>query len=288
MGHGNGCDRMAVLLEILKWILIVLGILLGVLVILVLSAVFVPVRYKWEMDSRGDGLRYGFCFHWLFYFLTVRKKMEGDFVVLRLCGIPLWRLGGKKTGKESAEEESPGKGKAGEESSGKESAEKRDREEKEPERGKDPEVRKKSEGKKKNLGKKRREKKRFSFDKLSSIMDFVRDSGNRTLIRKIRGEAVKVFRHLSPRKIQGYLRVGTGDPCTTGLLIGGMSLLPVVYQEDFSISPDFEEKVLEGSLRMTGRVQVLFLLRLLLRLYRDRDVKRIFHMGTGKKKKEAA
>ncbi len=266
-------------MEILKWIFIVLGILSGV----VLSAVLVPVRYMWEMDTRGDGLRYGFYFHWLFRFLTVRKKMDGDTVLLRLCGIPLLRPGGEKAGRKKAEKESSGKEKEGEESSGKEKEVKKRSEE-----GKEEERSGGKSDQKRGGEKKKPEKKHFSFDKLSSIMNFVRDSGNRILFRRLRGEAVKVFRHLSPRKIRGYLRVGTGDPCTTGLLIGGMSLLPVVYQEDFSISPDFEEKVLEGSLRMTGRVQVLFLLRVLLRLYRDRDLKRIFHMGTGKKKKEAA
>lgn len=81
--------------------------------------------------------------------------------------------------------------------------------------------------------------------------------------------------------------MGTGDPSTTGMLLGGISLFPVAYQDGLRIVPDFEEKHFEADGFIKGRIRMIYFLRLLHRLYQDRELKALWKQ-INKVKKEAA
>lgn len=78
---------------------------------------------------------------------------------------------------------------------------------------------------------------------------------------------VGLFRHIAPRKIKGRLRYGLGDPAKTGQVTGYMSLLPFVYQKDFSLEPDFYEKIVEGNIYLKGRIILGYVIRIVLKKY---------------------
>lgn len=78
---------------------------------------------------------------------------------------------------------------------------------------------------------------------------------------------VGLFRHIAPRKIKGRLRYGFGDPAKTGQITGYMSLLPFVYQKDFSLEPDFYEKIIEGHIYLKGRIVFGYIARIVLKKY---------------------
>ncbi len=132
----------------------------------------------------------------------------------------------------------------------------------------------------------------FIFYKLSSIIDIVRDRAPRRTIKRLVKEVVRMIRYVGPKKISGTVEFGTGDPSSTGLILGGVSLCKLAYQKDVSITPNFEEKCLVGNATVKGRVRVVYFLRMALRIWFDKDVhhlwRRYRRMKKDFRKKERA
>ena len=197
---------MWMILVILKWIGIILGGILGFLLFFGALILLVPVRYR--VDGRSyDERSYSFKFSWLLSIVSVQKKMQSEKIVLKLFGIPIKCLAGGKTKPK------------------KRTKEKKHRENK-------PQKEKKATCTKEDEKKKRKKKKGFSFGRVSSIIGLVKDTGNRCVVGRFFHEFRLLVRYLAPKKIKGTMIVGTGDPCTTGLLFGGISLFPIVYEDD--------------------------------------------------------
>lgn len=272
---------MAIVLAILKWIGIVAGSVIGLALLLVCLIIFVPVRYYLSGDNK-DTLCYQFRVSWLCRAISLRKKRNSDEICFRVLGIPVFRFDTAAPSKGNDVEEAAGPSEQQMKTSPSVSAESKTGQR----RQKSPVTKEKS--KKKAADKKTvRRKKSFSFDVLSGIINFVRDTENRRAFRKIRHEIRLLLRYLAPQKVQGCLVIGTGDPSLTGLLIGGISLLPFVYQDGLDITPDFDEKIFQADGMIKGRIQVLYFLRLCIRLYRDKELRNLWN-NVQKLKKEAA
>lgn len=289
----QGSDDMSVFLVILKWVGIVAGGLVGFVLLLALLVVCVPVRYHLSGNNR-DVICYRYRVSWMCRVVSVVKKMDSDAVWLKVFGIPVRCLargrdrpkakpGNKQEmGKKEKEDHRPEDGQS-------------QRENLKPERqertGETESVG--GSGKKGKTGKKKKQKtvsqkkKFFSFNKLSSIINFMRTAENKSAFRIVWRELRLLIRYLAPRKVRGYLVIGTGDPSSTGLVIGGISLFPFAYQEGVTITPDFDEKILQAEGMIKGQMQVLYFLRLGIRLYRDQEIRKLWS-NIQKLKKEAA
>lgn len=279
---------MSIVLAILKWIGILVGGVLGLLLLLALLVLLVPVRYR-VAGKTGEPVQFGFRLSWLAYLVMIKKKPDSQIIGLYLFGIPVRRLAGgdsdkkshkkkEKKEKDKTPPENPQEALNGD--GGGENAKKPSREKKKAE----------APSSVNHADKKKKGKKSFSFGGVSSIIGFIREVENRLLFRRLWRELWLFIRYLSPKKFRGQFVIGTGDPSSTGLLIGGMSLLPFAYQKGVHICPDFEEKVFEAEGYMKGRIRILYLVRLALRIYRDRDLRRIWRELNNEnvKKKEAA
>ena len=122
--------------------------------------------------------------------------------------------------------------------------------------------------------KKKKSKKNFSFQGLSSIMKCVKQ--NKKLLKRLYREIKELVKYLTPKKVRGTFAFGTGDPSSTGLVTGLISLFPIAYQEGVLVTPDFEEKRLDADFFVKGRMRVIYFLRLFLRLYQDKELKRMW------------
>ena len=121
---------------------------------------------------------------------------------------------------------------------------------------------------------KKKSKKNFSFQGLSSIMKCVKQ--NKKLLKRLYREIKELLKYLAPKKVRGTFAFGTGDPSSTGLVTGLISLFPIAYQEGVYVTPDFEEKRLAADFFVKGRIRVIYFLRLFLRLYQDKELKRMW------------
>ena len=104
-------------------------------------------------------------------------------------------------------------------------------------------------------------------------MKFVKKKENKSVFFLFCKEVKALLMYSFPRKIKGMVYFGTANPSTTGLLLGGISLFPWVYRKDFKVIPNFTDKVLVAHLVAVGRIRAFYILRLLLRLYRNKQLK---------------
>ena len=249
---------MALILAILKWIGIVLLAVIGLLLFVCAMVFFVPVRYVVECKTE-DSFRIGFFASWLFGIVKFGKKMPESKVRLYLFGIKVKRLKRKHEKPPSKRQSAPVQ--------------------------KQKQCDRKETGKvESSAGEERKpvldhvpadhdpSKKNFSFGWISSIITFIRETENRKGIGKIRIELIACIKYLKPRRVRGRIAFGTGDPCTTGWVLGVISMFPVAYTEGLHIYPNFEEKEFDADAYAKGRIRMLYFLRLFLRGYMDNDI----------------
>lgn len=110
-------------------------------------------------------------------------------------------------------------------------------------------------------------------DKITYWREFLGDERTKAALALTKKSTGRVFKHIAPRKLQGEVTFGFGDPCTTGQVLAGVCALYPVYQDHLRVCPDFEQEILEGSLRLRGRIYAFVLLHIAWTIYRDKNIK---------------
>lgn len=122
-------------------------------------------------------------------------------------------------------------------------------------------------------------------DKIKTIRDTIAyylevlrsDEGRRTLAL-VKRELWNLLRHIAPTTLTGSLVIGMDDPAATGQIIAIVSMFYPIYGDNVSITPDFDEKCLRGSLYLKGRIRAITLIRIAWRVYFNKDMKKFLHM----------
>ena len=84
-----------------------------------------------------------------------------------------------------------------------------------------------------------------------------------------------LLKKIRPHRIEGNLLFGTGDPASTGQITGVIAAFYGLYPEKLRIMPDFEEKRLEGNLYLKGKLRLIHVLIIAVRLIADKNVRYI-------------
>lgn len=108
--------------------------------------------------------------------------------------------------------------------------------------------------------------------KISMVKEFLKDKANKQGFSKCLFHLKNLYKHIKPRKLKARLRFGTGDPSSTGQLLGAVCAVYPQIIEKVQLAPDFEEKILQGELYARGRIRVITLLIIFLKVIRDRDI----------------
>lgn len=303
-----------IILGILKMIGIILLILLGVLVGLLLLMLFFPFVY--QADIKKDTDIYGRAkVSWLFHLVAFYVYYEETLVriKLRIFGIP-FHLGKEK--KEKPEREKKVRKKAKKEMkqdkkpkepielkepesieeaiSQKEAiSNKKSTSQEEPVTVKDPKISIFTKIKNavcnfiRNLMDKIRNIKYTClkiYDKIKElkhradeVIGFFKDEDNKKAFIFIKNEFKGILNHIKPKKFLLKLTYGTGDPESTGYILAGIGIAYPIFKNSCQIVPDFENKVLEGSVFLKGRIQLFVLLWTAFKLYRDKNIKNLIH-----------
>lgn len=120
--------------------------------------------------------------------------------------------------------------------------------------------------------------------KKKKLLAFIKDEGTKSTIKKFTKRTFEILKYIAPRKLRGYIRYGTGDPCNTGQILGIISILRARFKTKISIYPVFEEKTIEADLTAHGRMRVFRFLKVGGSLYFDKEVKKF--IADGKQLKE--
>lgn len=311
---------LAVVLAGLKWFGIILLIIVGLFLLVCLSVLLIPVRYKLQITI-DDKRRVHGTVSWLLHLVHISFQSEegGSKYCIRVLGICLTpdKKGRRRAGKGSGRRKRKGikrRADAGQQEKERQESIDAGQQEKEVERtdafpekgmlhgpeknGREageildtPQVSRRKRGFVSRLfeqikdfvlsiaeifGKIKRKIKDFfekkesgegSQEGISRVFAILRDENTPELFRLLRENAGGFIRHVRPSRVKGWIRFGTDDPCLTGQLLGGVGILFAARGHAVTVIPDFEEAVLEGDLKICGRIRFAVLLFILSRLH---------------------
>ncbi len=118
---------------------------------------------------------------------------------------------------------------------------------------------------------------------LGTLKAFIDRQETKGALRLVWKKAVRLGRHILPRKLKGYFSYGFSDPADTGYLLALLGALYPVYGDHVKVEPDFQQKKLEFSLQGSGRVYGIVVLVNGLQLFFDKNIQFILK----NRKKEA-
>lgn len=113
---------------------------------------------------------------------------------------------------------------------------------------------------------------------ISYYLDVLKSEEGQRTFALVKRELGRLFRHIAPTKLKGSLTIGMDDPAATGQTIAILSMFYPIYGNNVSITPDFDEKCMRGSLYLKGRVRIITLIRIAWRVYFNKDMKKFLHM----------
>lgn len=92
------------------------------------------------------------------------------------------------------------------------------------------------------------------------------------------GELFSLLKSIRPRKVKGSLTIGTGDPASTGQVLGIYGMLYPILGNNIMITPDFDRQIVEGELLVKGRITLFKALKMALVIFFNRDVRRLIKL----------
>ncbi len=135
---------------------------------------------------------------------------------------------------------------------------------------------KKKEGKKEKknpkekAGKESKEEKKQKFLKLyREIRSYI------PLFRRVMYRILKIGKEIFPKSGKGSLTFGTGQPDTTGYLMGIYGMFSPVAGNFLTVEPDFENRILQAQLWIKGRIFPIAVVHHGLRILLDPDLMKL-------------
>lgn len=292
-----------IILYILKIIGIILLAIIAFLLLMLLAILFVPLRYKFNISMKDEDLYFDGTVSWLIHLIHGRIKKEEDKVHIWLRFLAIKVFDNLKMGKKQKTKHRDGE--LSEKVSDKESHKELPQE---PHK-KPPLEPHKAE---KFIGEDIEDDEKLSFmgkikNKIQNIIDkikkvlkdikdkivsffkkifdikrksillvgFIRDEINKKGFKVIYESLKGILKHLMPTDLELELLFGTGDPCTTGQTLGMLSILYSLYGDHIEIRADFEQKIIEGRLDVKGRIRLVRLIIIVIKLISNKRFKEL-------------
>lgn len=113
------------------------------------------------------------------------------------------------------------------------------------------------------------------YKNIKDLKEFISDERTKKALSFVKEEAVKLIKHIKPKKVRGYLNFGFNDPSHTGKMLGLIYMFSRGTKKDFQINPDFENKFFETDVQIKGRIQIYFLLIIAYRFYKNKNFREV-------------
>ena len=261
-----------IVLEILKWIGLVLLFLLLLLLCVLILVLFLPIKYRGEATYNKEEQFVVFKARWFWGLLRVKATFpQKPYFSVKVLWIDL--LEKKKTGEvnvEAVEEPEEKTSSIADEPLTKPGVSEKSVEE--PldgtEAGADhePDVEKKAPILDKLVGIK---------EKIQYYINIFQEQETKDLLLKCKTRILKILKSIRPRKIRMKGTVGFASPDTTGYLYGGYCMISSFLGKNVILTPDFEREVIDVSGSVKGRITVFTLVWNALRIYFDKRLMRV-------------
>lgn len=93
-----------------------------------------------------------------------------------------------------------------------------------------------------------------------------KSENTRKLVCIIKDNVLHLWRKLKPKVLRGNLVFGTGDPCSTGEILGIAAMFYAAYGRDIQVVPDFEQARFEGNLFVKGNFTLITIVVILIKV----------------------
>ncbi|MDD2972951.1 MAG: hypothetical protein PHE02_12575 [Lachnospiraceae bacterium] len=93
-----------------------------------------------------------------------------------------------------------------------------------------------------------------------------------------RKQFITIWKNIRPRKYQLYLHIGNEDPSVIGEIMAFFGMLYPFVGSYVTIAPEFDRSVLEVDCKAKGRITVFILLKVLLTIYFNKNLKRVLQL----------
>ena len=113
------------------------------------------------------------------------------------------------------------------------------------------------------------------LDKVKTVLAVIRYLREQELISAVWVKLQVFLLHIRPRKLSGNLKFGLSNPADTGQILGVIAMVPLFYQTELQIEPDFEaeDNYIQGQLSVKGHICCIHLVILSIRLLRDEKIR---------------
>ena len=124
--------------------------------------------------------------------------------------------------------------------------------------------------------------------KISDILDFLQDEHTQEVLSLLKKQIGRLFGHILPKKLKGYIQFGLSDPYMTGRVLATACAFYPLYGKTFRLEPDFEELVFNGRAELKGRVYLFYLAFIALSTYFNKNTKYVINYIKSFRNKEEA
>ncbi len=117
------------------------------------------------------------------------------------------------------------------------------------------------------------------YDKIKKELRFwdkmINDSRNQHAVEVLKNQIIRLLRAVRPRKIKGFIHFGFEDPATCGKVLMYLSMIYPTLPRKLVFEPSFEDTDIYGDVVIKGRLFLIVVLVCLIRLYFNKDIKRM-------------
>lgn len=294
---------LSALLTILKILGIVLLCLLGIILLLILLVLFIPVRYRIDANRKTDEdvpIRLSIKASWLLHIFSAAFLYPDEaFLRVRFFCFTIFRSDRSSDASDPPKKEKESDFKQREEKE--EAASEYVIEKKEQKDIHDEETQQKETDHKEKI--KKKNKIIVFFDKLWDMFKNIKYTITgicdkiKHIVKNIRyylnilesdsfshawdvcgKQVLDLIRTIRPRKINGSLHIGTGDPAGTGQVLAIYGILYPLIGNHIDMVPDFENQILEGQLFAKGRITAFRILKTAWIVYFNKDLRRLIKL----------
>ena len=123
-----------------------------------------------------------------------------------------------------------------------------------------------------------REKIRGVREKLEQGKAFLTEPRVKEAMSYVWKKLKTLIRHVFPRKLEGRITFGWDDPSVTGMVLAAMGITMPFHRNCVELNPLFDgEKVLEGTIKLRGRIYAFMLLKTFLQVYFHKNIRYVIH-----------
>lgn len=112
--------------------------------------------------------------------------------------------------------------------------------------------------------------------KMGAVKEFITSEDFEEFLPFAWDVLVKILKHIWPRKLKGAIKLGTGEPDSTGLVLGAIGAAEGMTGTFIEIEPDFDNQVFEGYAFAKGRIYLFYLVYLGIKFILDDRWKRFY------------